>query len=70
MPAPTPGSWAAGPLLQQWHIDVMVHGAEDEHEAYQEELGKQDPTVGGGPERSHGAHLGPRVRNASKEHNS
>jgi hypothetical protein len=38
---PPPNHRAPGPLLEQGHIAVMVHGAQEEDEAHQEELGEQ-----------------------------
>jgi len=46
----------------------MVHSAEKDHKAHQEELDKQGPTIRGSPESSHGAHLYPRVGEAGEEH--
>jgi len=48
----------------------MVHGAEEEHKAYQEEFGKQDTAIRGGPECPDSAHLDPGVGKAGEEHYS
>jgi hypothetical protein len=46
----------------------MVHSAEEDHKTYEEELGKQGPTIRSSPERSHGTHLYPRVGETGEEY--